>query len=380
MRLRGGMLLFLLYFAITNSYSQAPRKILVEEFTGTWCGDCPNGRTATEHLDAKFGNSVICIGLHNSDSLSNTYSEGLIKDCNVTEFPLGFIDRTSFHSSPDGSVFQEVGLDGTDWDEPVKERLKTSSPIGVNISNTYNTDTRQLQITITADFLASVSGNMRFNCILIEDSVPCTNQRNSNNNYSASPWYHQGDPIVPYFQRNVARLNLSANLWGDEKIIPVNVFAGASFKKNYSCTLSDKWNHSHVKIVAFISNWGSTATLDTSNFGVINANIARLNPMLLTGSSEAEKTFFAATPYPNPFSNSISFPVQLGQNSWLSMKVYNVLGLEVADLYNEQLPAGEHVFSWAGTLKNGSPAPNGIYICQIITARGTSSRPVLLNR
>jgi thiol-disulfide isomerase/thioredoxin len=371
----------LLVFYTTPSYSQIKRKVLVEEFTGMWCGDCPNGRTATEHLEATFGNSVICIAMHSSDTLATPYSEGAVNDCNVTEFPLGFIDRASFHAF--GGVFQEIGLDGTDWDAEVKDRLNTSSPLEVKIANNYNNVTRELKIEVSADFYAAYSGNMRLNCILVEDSIPSNSaQRNSNNQNSASPWFQQGDPIKTYFQRDVARLNVTGNQWGDDNIIPVNVLAGQNFSKQYSCSLPSKWNDKHIKIVAFVSNWGtSSGILDTSAFSIINSEIARINPMLLTGMPvSAAMGFQAGKAYPNPSCNTVSFPLQLEENIRISAKIYNVLGVEIANLCAEELAAGEHTLIWPGTLPDGAPASNGLYICKITSSKGSFSRPVLLNR
>jgi hypothetical protein len=377
-RLTGFTLLFLI-FLITPSFSQGKRKVLVEEFSGIWCGDCPNGRTATEHLDATFHNSVICISMHSADSLANPYSEGIVTDCNVTEFPLGFIDRTSFHQT--GGVFQEMGMDGTDWDEQVKERLNITTPLELKISNSYSKSSRELHISVRADFLTSYSGNMRFNCILVEDSIPSDNmQRNYNNQNSASPWYQKGDPILNYFQRDVARVNLSGNIWGDENIIPVNVLPGEGFSQNYYFQLPSIWNDSHVKIVAFISNWGNSPNaVDTSQFSIVNAEVARLNPQLLTGINST-KGLELSKPYPNPFSNTISFPIILDEDSRLSLKIYDVLGVEVSNLCDQFLASGDHNFTWPGTLKNGDLAPNGLYICKLNSSKSSFSCPIILNR
>src|SRR5260221_14589156 len=46
--------------------------------------------------------------------------------------------------------------------------------------------------------------------------------------------------------------------------------------------------------------------------------------------------------YPNPFNSSTVIGFQLPGESWVTLKVYNVFGQEVARLVNEELPAGSY--------------------------------------
>lgn len=225
------LLLSLIAFSIliTAVVAQAPRKVVVEDYTGIWCGWCPNGRTATQHLDATYGSKVICMGVHSGDSLSGStagnmsgYPDSLINGIGVTGFPEGAIDR---FSDPQGGIFQGCGNTsvGNDWDATVTKRLNTTSPVAVNISSTYSNSTRALSVTVTANFVASASGNMRLNCVLIEDSIETDhaqhNYMSGDPNFSAYEWYSQAATIAVYYQRDVARINLSTCM-GAPGIIP----------------------------------------------------------------------------------------------------------------------------------------------------------------
>ena len=48
----------------TTSY---PRMVVVEEFTGSWCGWCPRGTVGLERLQQDFGDRVILIAVHTGD-------------------------------------------------------------------------------------------------------------------------------------------------------------------------------------------------------------------------------------------------------------------------------------------------------------------------
>ncbi len=48
----------------------APRRVVMEEFTGTWCGWCPRGMVGLEHLEKDYGDNFIGIAVHNNDPMA----------------------------------------------------------------------------------------------------------------------------------------------------------------------------------------------------------------------------------------------------------------------------------------------------------------------
>ncbi|MFC1481793.1 LamG-like jellyroll fold domain-containing protein [Candidatus Neomarinimicrobiota bacterium] len=66
--------------------------------------------------------------------------------------------------------------------------------------------------------------------------------------------------------------------------------------------------------------------------------------------------------YPNPFNPSTRLPYSVMRPARVSLKVYNLIGQEVADLYNGWQDMGEYVANWNGLDKSGQPVASGIYI------------------
>jgi hypothetical protein len=71
-------------------------------------------------------------------------------------------------------------------------------------------------------------------------------------------------------------------------------------------------------------------------------------------------TYFLSQNYPNPFNPSTVISWQLAKNSFVTLKVYDVLGREVKSLLNEQQGAGNH-----SVIFNARGLTSGIYFYRI---------------
>ena len=77
--------------------------------------------------------------------------------------------------------------------------------------------------------------------------------------------------------------------------------------------------------------------------------------------------------YPNPFnpSTTISFSIPSGSNT--SLKIYNVIGQEVAEIVKEYLPAGDYSFLW-----NAEDQTSGIYVYKLVTNSFSETKKMVL--
>ena len=68
--------------------------------------------------------------------------------------------------------------------------------------------------------------------------------------------------------------------------------------------------------------------------------------------------------YPNPFNPGTVISYQLGSASNVSIKIFNILGTEVASLINGRQNSGKHEISF-DTSENGLALPAGTYFCRL---------------
>ncbi|MCK6622155.1 MAG: T9SS type A sorting domain-containing protein [Calditrichaceae bacterium] len=79
--------------------------------------------------------------------------------------------------------------------------------------------------------------------------------------------------------------------------------------------------------------------------------------------------------YPNPFNAATTIPFSIPTIAQVTLKVYNILGQEVATLVNEKLAAGNYAMSWEAT-----DFASGVYIYRIQAGDFVRSRKMLLLR
>lgn len=79
--------------------------------------------------------------------------------------------------------------------------------------------------------------------------------------------------------------------------------------------------------------------------------------------------------YPNPFNPTTTLSFVIGQLSFVTLKVYDVLGREVNTLVNEEKPAGKYDVEF-----NASNLPSGIYFYQIRAGNFVETKKMVLTK
>jgi hypothetical protein len=132
-----------------------------------------------------------------------------------------------------------------------------------------------------------------------------------------------------------------------------------------------------------VKSYIPTTTVDLSYLGFSAFNIPGLETNItmpitnIEDEYEVIKDFELYQNYPNPFNPSTKISWQSPVSGWQTLKVYDVLGVEVAMLVDEYKPAGNYEieFNPASSIKN--PA-SGIYFYQLNVNNFIQSRKMVL--
>ena len=82
--------------------------------------------------------------------------------------------------------------------------------------------------------------------------------------------------------------------------------------------------------------------------------------------------------YPNPFNPTTKIAFALQQNSYVSLKIYNMLGREIKSLLNAEMLAGNHSIDWNGEDNNGFKVASGTYIYKMTAGNFMAVKKMVL--
>jgi hypothetical protein len=153
-------------------------------------------------------------------------------------------------------------------------------------------------------------------------------------------------------------------------------------------------NGAYSLVVPF--NWSGTVT--PSKTGCVFSPTHRVFVNVQTNSSGSgnnftpslilavEEDFDLAIPeeymldqnYPNPFNPSTSIRFALPRAGFASLRIYNIIGQEVANLLTGNLPAGSFRATWDGKDMNGETVASGVYLYRLQVGDYVETRKMLL--
>jgi hypothetical protein len=127
---------------------------------------------------------------------------------------------------------------------------------------------------------------------------------------------------------------------------------------------------------SFITKSGATVDVSASDTTAPNSGIINTDGVAWrsTGAVNVENEdqipteYSLSQNYPNPFNPSTSIKYAVGNKQFVQLKVYDVLGNEVATLVNEEKPAGSYEVNF-----NASRLSSGVYFYRLHTGDPSAS-------
>ncbi len=93
------------------------------------------------------------------------------------------------------------------------------------------------------------------------------------------------------------------------------------------------------------------------------------------GSNEVPLEYELSQNYPNPFNPTTTISLSIPQSGLVSLKIYDVLGREVAELFNEVVSAGRYQYQW-----DAAGYSSGTYYYKIAAGEFFETKKLLLIR
>lgn len=168
--------------------SSFTKKVMIEEFTGEWCGACPAGQRAIQDAANANPGKVVAMGLHKAnpnDRYENAHSLGMISYL-VSElrhpglssigYPTILIGRAK---GANNQVINGFGSSSTGAE--VSKQLAEEAICGLRLETSINGD--KLDIKVAYSFKAEAQGQVKLIVALLENNLDGSLQVSGGSNY-----------------------------------------------------------------------------------------------------------------------------------------------------------------------------------------------------
>lgn len=217
------------------------RKILIEDYTGHTCVNCPEAAAKIDELKERYCDHIIPISVHAGyfaqptedypEDFRTEAGEEFVNKYNINMFPAGLINRVSFQENPIVMV--------SNWTLAADSLLKQEPQLQIDIDNQYNTTNNEILLDLKFTFLESMSDSLLLSVMIAEDSI-------------IAPQLSQSGRIDDYVHRHVLRKYIT-DYQGE--LLSSN---GGQLESSLSKTIkftpdSAEWKMKHCEIIAYVS-------------------------------------------------------------------------------------------------------------------------------
>ncbi len=325
--------------------TSANKKVLLEEWTGTWCGYCYDGILVLDNIKDQHGDDVIITAIHNNDSMAGA-SELLRGVFASSAFPTAVVDRKPYYANNPSNGYANYinsneALNRSIWPYAVTNQKSDFTPLDININHNWDPVTREIIADIKVDYTDNSAGDVRIVLMIVEDSII----------KSGFGWDQSGAPSSPFIHKHVLRNYVNSGPYGIDGIIPHIVSSGDSYQHQFSYTLPNQFDENQVSLVAAVvkymkGNDNGYVSVISQRY-VYNAQKKHLMNFSIPLDIDENKSKLQI--YPNPTNGLIYL------SESIAYKLYDILGTLVKQGKGKSIDLSTY--------------SNGIYILESKTKR-----------
>ena len=218
---------------------EAKRTVILEEYTGQNCSNCPGAHRIIESLQEQYGDAFISVSIHagkfafdeglyanqappyNYQTFKTPESEEYARQQDVTSYPSGLINR---HTNVLGAF---------DWASTIRAEMEIPTDLKMTLNTSYNKDNNSYEISTYLTPSADYAGYLQL--WLVEDSIVSLQLDGKN-------------LLLNYVHNNVFRTSLNG-VGGEVVDLQRNVITHNT--QIYHPANGSPYDERHLKVVAF---------------------------------------------------------------------------------------------------------------------------------
>ena len=253
--------------AISAVPSNFKQKILIENYTQTFCGQCPKAHYYIDSLLKMWPSTAYAVSIHVNDGLQAATNVNLASGTNM----LDSIYNT-FNIYPGGPINRDINspidLSPDLWFSKAQTKLGQIPSCGLAIDASEISANNHLNVIVHTGFSQNMFGDYRLQGYIIEKTVASYDstfdQLNDFSSQSVSPdttlpFYNLNDTINHYSHKYVLRKMIANSGVEGDGIPQAIMIKGNEFVKTYNVDLTGI-NWSNCLLVFFVDKYGANGS------------------------------------------------------------------------------------------------------------------------
>lgn len=221
------------------------KNVVIEEFTGVKCPNCPQGHQIIAGLKTQYPERVVSVSFHPINSLGIKYpfsvydfrspdAQSLFDYIGqIGQEPAAGIDRKLY--SGEAAIL----LDKSKWANYVNQQISQTPPVNILLTKSYDTSNHELTIVAEVHYTQNIAEENKLTVLLTESNMVSA-QLN-------------GSVVDTFYVHNDVMRTFITGVQGDA--ITGTREAGRVIRRVYKTILDAAWKPENMHIVAYVNEY-----------------------------------------------------------------------------------------------------------------------------
>lgn len=228
------------------------KKVLIQEFSGIMCSNCPNGARVLHSLQESYPDRFVAVCLQPA---GNSLTRPIAGFSLATDGARFYYDAFGVRMLPTAVIDGGEPLaDSRTWATPAIDALSATAPVSITLTTAYNESSRELTVDYDTEFVESYGQDASILVWIVENGI-------------IGPQIDGAKLVQEYEHNHIFRATVNGD-WGTS--LGVSFEAGDKKSGSVKVTLDQNWKAENCEVVAFVFNTATRATLQAETAHVVN--------------------------------------------------------------------------------------------------------------
>ena len=234
-----------------DSISVTERQVLIEEFTGHLCVNCPEASLEVHEWIELYEHRLVAYGIHAGSlatpqpsgeytaDFTNSDGDKIFAYYGLPPNPSATVNRAVYNNN---QVFYFIG---GGVENAVTAEFAKPSQVDLKLKNTYYPVQNTIVIDVAVNFKEQLGSTYKLAVMIVEDHIVAPQKNNIEEIGPVPDW-------LDYEHRNIFRDAVSADVFGIDFSEGGTITAGEEYFKRFNYIPNEAWVLSNCNIIAYV--------------------------------------------------------------------------------------------------------------------------------